>query len=106
MKTQCHQTIGATAVKLGASRQVVIPKKLHDRLGLKPGDYLEVAEHHGKVVLTPKTLVDKELDRRISQSMDDFKNGRYSGPFDTADEAIESLHKAARARRAKKATRR
>ena len=30
------------AVKIGVSRQVVIPKKIHDKLGLAPGDYLEV----------------------------------------------------------------
>ena len=36
MKTQSE---APTTVKLGVSRQVVIPKKLHDRLGLKPGDY-------------------------------------------------------------------
>jgi AbrB family looped-hinge helix DNA binding protein len=28
-------------VKLGRSRQIVIPKKLYDVLGLAPGDYLE-----------------------------------------------------------------
>jgi AbrB family looped-hinge helix DNA binding protein len=47
------------AVKIGASRQVVIPKKIHDALGLSPGDYLEVDLDAGRVVLTPKTLVDK-----------------------------------------------
>jgi len=91
-------------VKLGVSRQVVIPKQLHDRLGLKPGDYLEVEEREGKVIMTPKTLVNKELERRLSRGLDDLKHGRYSGPFDTADEAIESLHAAARTRRAKKVT--
>ena len=29
-------------VKLGASRQIVIPKKLYDEVGLEVGDYLEV----------------------------------------------------------------
>ena len=105
MKNQQYKTIGATAVKLGASRQVVIPKKLHDRLGLKPGDYLEVEERQGRVVMTPKTLVDRRVERAISEGMEDLKNGRYSGPFDTAAEAIESLHKAARAHRPKKVKR-
>lgn len=89
-------------VKLGVSRQVVIPKKLHDRLGLKPGDYLEVEEQQGKVVMTPKTLVDRRVQTAFEESVEDFKSGRYSGPFDTADEAIESLHKVARTYRVKK----
>jgi len=29
-------------VKLGASRQIVIPKHIHDALGLEAGDFLEV----------------------------------------------------------------
>jgi AbrB family looped-hinge helix DNA binding protein len=103
MKAQAYNT--PTTVKLGVSRQVVIPKKLHDRLGLKPGDYLEVEEQQGKVVMTPKTLVDKRVQAAFEESMDDFKNGRYSGPFDTVDEATASLHKAAGARRARKAKR-
>ena len=102
MKTQSE---APTTVKLGVSRQVVIPKKLHDRLGLKPGDYLEVEEQEGKVVMTPKTLVDSRVHAAFRESMEDFKSGRYSGPFDTADEATASLHKAAAVRRARKAKR-
>src|SRR5688500_2341403 len=31
-----------SAVKIGASRQVIIPKKVYDELGLAAGDYLDV----------------------------------------------------------------
>ena len=47
------------AVKIGASRQVVIPKRIYDEMGLAPGDYLEVELCQGKLTFTPKTLVDK-----------------------------------------------
>ena len=47
------------AVKIGASRQVVIPKRIYDQLGLAPGDYLEVELNDGRLTFTPKTLVDK-----------------------------------------------
>jgi AbrB family looped-hinge helix DNA binding protein len=103
MKPQAYKP--TATVKLGVSRQVVIPKKLHDRLGLKPGDYLEVEEQQGKVVMTPKALVDKRVQAAFAESMEDFKSGRYSGPFDTAEEATASLHKAAGARRVRKARR-
>ena len=95
-----------TTVKLGVSRQVVIPKKLHDRLGLKPGDYLEVEEQQGRVVMTPKTLIDSRVHAAFRESMEDFKSGRYSGPFDTAEQATASLHKIAGTHRAKEASRR
>ena len=80
----------------------LVKKKLYDRLGLKPGDYLEVEEQQGKVVMTPKTLVDRRVHAAFRESMEDFKSGRYSGPFDTVDEATASLHQAPGARRARK----
>jgi len=55
--------------------------------------------------MTPKTLVDKRVQTAFEESMDDFKSGRYSGPFDTAAESSASLHKAAAGRRARKARR-
>ena len=96
MKTQSE---ARTTVKLGVSRQVVIRKKLHDRLGLKPGDYLEVEKQQGRVVMTPKTLIDSRVHAAFRESMENFKSGRYSGPFDTAEQATASLHEIAGVRR-------
>ena len=84
------------AVRIGASRQVVIPKKIHDRLGLAPGDYLDVELAQGKVVMTPKAPVGMrfkaELDQRLVEGLADFDAGRSHGPFDSAKEAIRFLH--------------
>lgn len=78
-------------VKIGISRQVVIPKKIHDQLGLAPGDYLEVELREGKVVFTPKTLVDKRIEKRLAEGLKDIKEGRVLGPFKTAKEAMRAL---------------
>lgn len=91
------------AVKIGVSRQVVIPKKIHDRLGLQPGDYLEVEVERGKVILTPKALVDKGLEQRLAEGLEDFRRGRTYGPFPSAKEAVRFLHAEVKRRRAKKA---
>jgi len=48
------------AVKIGASRQIIIPKKAYAALGLAAGDYLEVVVMADTLVMTPKTLVDKD----------------------------------------------
>ena len=48
-----------TAVKIGASRQVIIPKKIYEQLGLATGDYLDVTVQDGGLLMSPKTLVDK-----------------------------------------------
>ena len=74
-------------VKIGVSRQVTIPKKIHDELGLTPGDYLEVELREGRVVFTPKAFVDK----RIEEGLKDIEQGRVHGPFASAEDLVHSL---------------
>jgi AbrB family looped-hinge helix DNA binding protein len=77
------------AVKIGVSRQVVIPKRIHDQLGLAPGDYLEVELEGDRVVLTPKALIEK----RLADGLDDIRNGRVHGPFRSVPALLRSLRK-------------
>ena len=56
--------------------------------------------------MTPKTLIDSRVLAAFRESMEDFKAGRYSGPFDTAEQATASLKKIAGARRVSNASRR
>ena len=82
-------------VKLGRSRQIVIPKNLYDALGLAPGDYLEVELYKdNRLLVTPKELVDKhpEIDQRLTEAEEDITAGRVSGPFHTAQELAQHLH--------------
>jgi AbrB family looped-hinge helix DNA binding protein len=86
-------------VKLGASRQIVIPKKLYDELRLEAGDYLEVELYEGKKLLvTPKELVDKhpEIDQRLAEAEEDVQAGRTHGPFTSADAAVRALRSRSR----------
>lgn len=78
-------------VKIGISRQVVIPKKIHRELRLEPGDYLAVELRKGRVIMTPKVITDKELDRRLTAGLEDIRRGRGIGPFKTARDAIRAL---------------
>jgi AbrB family looped-hinge helix DNA binding protein len=87
MKTPTERDQAMSAVKIGVSRQVAIPKKLHDQLGLSAGDYLEIEVRGGKLILTPKQLIDKRLD----EAEDDVRRGRVLGPFNTAKQAMKAL---------------
>jgi AbrB family looped-hinge helix DNA binding protein len=81
--------------KLGQRRQVVIPKEICDELGLQEGDFVEVTSTAGKVIITPKKVVDADevltaaqravIDTRLAESEEDIKAGRVSGPFATVD---------------------
>ena len=81
------------AVKIGVSRQIVIPKIFHDALRLSPGDYIEVERQGGKLLLTPKRLVEKhsDIERGIAEGLADMRAGRVSGPFRTARELKRHL---------------
>ena len=96
MKTQFKQRndISVPTVKLGASGQIVIPKKLSTVLGLKRGDYLNVELYQGsRLLVTPKELVDRhpEIDRRLAEAEADVRAGRVSGPFGTIEELKRHL---------------
>lgn len=92
-------------VKIGASRQVVIPKNIHDRLGLSAGDYLEVGLEGSRVVFTPKTFVDRYVEKRIEKGLEDIAHGRVHGPFSSAKELVESLHTGAKKSKKRNASR-
>lgn len=84
-----------STVKLGVSRQVVIPKKIHDQLELVPGDYFDVELRDGKIIFTPKTLVDK----RIEEGLEDIRQGRVYGPFNSSQDMIDSLHNSTKSKK-------
>jgi AbrB family looped-hinge helix DNA binding protein len=94
MKKQSKAKFLAATVKIGLSRQVVIPKRLHDQLRLAPGDYLEVELEGERLVLTPKALVEK----RLAESLEDVRKGRMNGPFESVPALLRSLHKARKTR--------
>jgi AbrB family looped-hinge helix DNA binding protein len=86
-------------VKLGSSRQIVIPKKLYDELGLSAGDYLEVELYEGgRLIVTPKELVDRhpEINKRLSEAEEDVRAGRVKGPFKSARETVDVLRSVSR----------
>lgn len=76
-------------VKVKPKGEVTLPSALRERAGLNVGDLLEARFEKGKITLTPKSLID----RRIEEGLEDIRRGRTYGPFDTADQMIESLQR-------------
>lgn len=48
-----------STTKIGPKHQVTIPKDVFDKLSLEVGDYVDVQEQAGRIVLIPKRLVEK-----------------------------------------------
>lgn len=92
MKLQPKPKRYSAVVKIGVSRQVAIPKKLHDQLGLEPGDYLQMELEGDRLVLTPQALVEK----RLAEGLADIRKGRVHGPFGSVPELLQSLRRTKR----------
>jgi len=102
----------ASIVRVQRKGQVTIPTRLRVQVGLADGDWVEAKAERGKIVLTPKLIVDREyttaqrqvIDARLAVSLEQAKKGETHGPFQTPEEMITFLHGEAReARKARKA---
>ena len=96
-----------TLVKIHRKGQMTLPSRLRTAIGVAEGDLVEASVHRGKIVLTPKLVIDrskfpnaddeytpaqrKAIDARLAESEEDIKKGRTFGPFKTADEMIASM---------------
>ncbi|HLG17850.1 MAG TPA: AbrB/MazE/SpoVT family DNA-binding domain-containing protein [Blastocatellia bacterium] len=89
-------------VKVKTKGEVTLPSSLRERAGLNVGDLLEARFEKGKITLTPKSLID----RRIEEGLEDIRRGRTYGPFNTADQMIESLERNVKERAKAKKTKR
>ena len=73
--------------------QIVIPQHVRELAHIEIGDLLEAGVEDGKIVFTPKSLVD----RHIAEGLEDARSGRTHGPYRSAADAIAALD--ARAKR-------
>jgi len=74
-------------VTVKSKYQVVIPAAVRRQIRVGVGDLLEATAEGGRIVLTPKSVID----RRLAEALEDVKAGRVHGPFHSAEEMIASL---------------
>src|SRR5204862_7960820 len=100
-----------TLVKIHRKGQMTLPSRLRAAIGVAEGDVVEATLQHGRIVITPKLVIDRSqfpntdkeytpaqrrtIDRGIAQSEKEYKERRSFGPFDTHKAFIASLHKEA-----------
>ena len=86
-------------VKVGPKCQVVIPKNVRRKLDIKPGDYVEISVQRTNARIKPMQVVERYTDEPlgpktragIRQGLKDIKEGKVSGPFDTAEDVQAHL---------------
>jgi len=112
----------STIVKVQDKGQVTIPNRLRTKAGLMKGDLVEAGFERGKIVLTPKAVIDRSkfpsaddeytpaqrkiIDARLAKADADIKAGRVSKTFSDANEFLADLHQAAAKLSARKKSKR
>ena len=79
-------------VKVKDKYQVTLPASVRQKAGVAVGDFLEAKVQGKKITLTPKRVIDREL----ALALEDFRPGRFIGPFCTAKAAARALRRVAR----------
>ena len=81
-------------IKVSRKNQITLPRKLRDKLHITPGEYLEIEESDGKIILQPVKIIPsdqayfytEEWQAGEAEADRDIEEGRLIGPFDnTAD---------------------
>lgn len=81
---------------------LVVPRSVRRRAGIKTGDRLEFKVSSGAINIVRKSpSADDEytprqrrlIDRALAEGMDDIERGRLHGPFETHEAMIEFLHR-------------
>jgi AbrB family looped-hinge helix DNA binding protein len=67
--------------------QIVIPQHIREQVHVEIGDLLEANVEGGKITFTPKSLID----RHLAEGLEDIREGRTHGPYDSAVAAIKAL---------------
>ncbi len=93
-----------TTARIQHEGQVTIPTSVRRQAGLAQGDLVNFAFQRGKIVITPKLVIDRSkfpiadneytpdqrkiVHARLAEGLADIKAGRTYGPFKSADEMI------------------
>lgn len=86
-------------VRKGPNHEVVIPKPVCAKLGMNPGDYVEVSVQEHAALITPCQEDFPETDEPIGpktlegirQGLKDAEEGRVSGPFSSMAACLDGL---------------
>ncbi len=74
-------------VRVKTKYQVTLPARIREQVGLRIGDLLEAKVEKGKITLAPKAVID----RGIAESIEDYRQGRSYGPFESSEDMLKSL---------------
>jgi antitoxin MazE len=86
-------------VKIKERYQITIPNSLRKNFNIAVGDYMELENKNGEIILKPVKLVhpeqayffSKEWQQGEAEADKDIANGDVLGPFDNLRESLKAL---------------
>jgi AbrB family looped-hinge helix DNA binding protein len=100
-----------TLIKIYKKGQITLPTRLRSQAGIGDGDLVDATFSRGKIILTPKVVIDRSkfptaddeytpeqrriIDAGIAKGLEDFRKGRFHGPFASAKEASAYIERVA-----------
>ena len=78
-------------VRIKGKYQVTIPTGIRNALELEEGDMLEIEVQDGKLIFTPKVVLDRESIAALDEALDEVEAGETVGPFDSVEAFKEHL---------------
>ena len=86
--------------KLRAKAQITLPKEVVTTLDLSAGDMFNIVVKSGKIIMEPQAVIPKdeagfytpESQASFKRALDDVEKGHTHGPFNNADELVNSLN--------------
>ena len=86
-------------IQVREKAQITIPSKIRKELGIKKGDYLEVAKEDDRIVIIPKILIEKvsvnlsaKGEEMLKEAIDDVKKAKVK-IHNNVTHLINDLHK-------------
>jgi AbrB family looped-hinge helix DNA binding protein len=75
-------------VRVKQKFQVTLPAEVHEELQLEEGDLLEATVRDNEIILKPMLPPEEReaIDIVFEEGMQDYREGRGAGPFNTAEE--------------------
>jgi len=76
-------------VKVKEKYQVTLPAGFREKAGLEVGDLLEAKVRGKTITLSPKSVVDRDIEISLEQ----VRRGQVSRPYNSAKDFLRSLHR-------------
>ena len=91
-----------TLVRVKRNYQITIPNILRKKLNIAEGDYVEMENQNGEIVIKPVKMVHpdqeyfytKEWQKDEAQADKDIEKGDVVGPFENIKDGLRALKKA------------